>query len=162
MALVAKGKLTNRQKIWIDKYLQCWNAAQAARDAGYKNPAQNGWENKQNELIQAEIQKRLSDIHMSADEALAILAEHARGDLGEFVDDDGSIDLSMARAKGLTHLIKSVTKRTTPQGTLQKVELYSAQDAIEKVLRVSGKIKPETYELVIRYADPNDKPAKTS
>ena len=83
-------KLTAKQRIFIDEYLQCWNASEAARRAKYTGSpntiAQTGKENLRKPTIKAEIETRLTKSSMSADEVLSRLAQFARSDLGEFED----------------------------------------------------------------------------
>lgn len=143
--------LTAKQRAFVEHYLTCWNATEAARRAEYKDPAYSGWENQQKPVIQAAIQARLAELKMSADEVLTRLTDHARGDASDFVtvyasplqdaltgkpilDRDGqeiiryfpSLDLEKARQRGKLHLIKSV--RSTAHGPA--VELYDAQAAL--------------------------------
>jgi phage terminase small subunit len=154
---MTKG-LTNKQRVFIDEYLQCWNATEAARRAGYSERTATviGHENLTKPDIRAEIETRLSEKHMSADEALTLLADMARGDLGEFMDvtpsgfvldllnDDGS--------RKNTRLIRKIKQRVTTflakkesdedrEIIETEIELYDAQAAIDKVLRVAGKYK---------------------
>jgi len=103
------------------------------------------------------IQERMKKTQMDADEALARLAEMARGDLGEFTNAFGGIDWVEAKEKGLTKLVKKwEVKTVTIQGkgeepdkeiTTEKVELHDPQAALDKILRVHKK-----------YVDPADKP----
>jgi hypothetical protein len=86
---------------------------------------------------------------MGADEVLKILADMARGDIGEFLSKDGpgfDIDLKEAKQLGLTKLIKRIKQKTTiflakgESGEDREVhdleiELYDAQAAAEKIGR---------------------------
>ncbi|NIO43164.1 MAG: terminase small subunit, partial [Burkholderiales bacterium] len=78
--------LTNKQRAFIESYLQCWNATQAARDAKYEGNdvtlASVGYENLRKPQIRERIKQRLNTMAMSADEVLARLSEQARGDIG--------------------------------------------------------------------------------
>lgn len=148
-------KLTNKQQIFIDEYLKCFNASKAARLAGYsvKSAYIQGWENLRKPEIQAAIKARLDEVHMSADEALKLLADMGRADMGEFLDVGGmgfNLDLSDAKEKGLTKLIKKVKQKTTTFIAKKEsdedrevheleIELYDAQAAIRDVLKISGK-----------------------
>lgn len=147
-----KGVLTDKQKLWIEKYLIHFNATRAAKESGYseKSAKFSGHENLKNPEIVKILETRLSEVHMSADEALVILAKQARGDLGEFIKDDGSLDLASARKKNLTHLIKSIGKRPTKSGTSYRIELYDAQSAIEKILRVHDKLPPGDVNINVK------------
>jgi phage terminase small subunit len=146
--------LTRKQRVFVAEYLKVWNASEAARRAGYseKTAYSIGWENLRKPEIQAEIDRRLEDIHMGANEALAILAEQARGDIGEFFDISSvgfSLDLKEAQEKGITRLIKEIEQKViTINGKQEdkeiittKVKLHDPQAAIEKILRVQGKFK---------------------
>jgi phage terminase large subunit len=132
----------NRRKAFIEHYFACgFNASEAARRAGSPDDTagSDGWRFLHEKEIQEEIQRRFELMHMSADEALKLLAEHARGDLGDFINDDGSLNLAEARKKRLTHLIKSFGKRPTKSGTSYRIELYDSESAVDKILRVHGK-----------------------
>jgi phage terminase small subunit len=142
--------MNNRQKIFVDEYLKCFNASEAARRAGYTGESNRiGTRLLSNVVIKALIDQRIKESHMSADEALKLLAEQARGDIGDLIDDNGLMDIRSARAKGLTKLIKKIKQKTiTHIGTGDEgdtetheieFEMYDAQSAIDKVLRVAGK-----------------------
>lgn len=124
-------ELTDKQRMFVYAYLECWNATEAARRAGYADPEQAGYENKKKQEIQAEIDCRMSEKAMKADEVLARLADHARGSIGAFVhtDGDGKPDgFSLAGDRPL-HLIKKVS--VTDKGW--SFEMYDAQAALNLV-----------------------------
>lgn len=79
-------KLTKKQQVFVDEYLQCFNAAEAARRAGYseKTARSIGQENLTKPDIAAEIKARMDEVHMSADKALKNLSEIADADIGVF------------------------------------------------------------------------------
>ena len=143
---------TNRQRVFVEEYLQCWNATEAARRAGYsdKTARQQGSRLLSHVDISAEIKKRLAEKHMSADEVLSLLSEHARGDMGNFVDIESmsyGLNLEKAKELGLTHLIKKVKDRVvmtsnkdgeeTETHTLE-IELYDAKSALDTLARYHG------------------------
>jgi phage terminase small subunit len=150
-------KLTPKQRLFVDYYLQCFNASEAARRAGYspKTARQIGQENLTKPDIQAEIQERLKEVHMSADEALKLLADMARGDVAQIMEISSvgfNLNMSKAQEKGLTRLIKKVKQKTVTHIAKSEsdedrevvdleVELYDAQAALDKILRVAGKYK---------------------
>lgn len=74
-------KLTGKQSVFIEEYLRCWNATEAARVAGYAHPNKDGPENLVKAGIADLIKARIAEKAMSADEVLIRLAEHARGSL---------------------------------------------------------------------------------
>lgn len=81
-----KKGLTNKQRVFIEEYLQCWNATEAARRAGYskRTAYSQGQRLLKNVEVSAAIETRLSEKHMSADEALTILAEQGRAKLSDY------------------------------------------------------------------------------
>jgi len=141
------ARLTNKQRVFVEEYLQCWNATEAARRAGYKNARRSGPENVSKRGVQAKIAERLAAKAMDADEVLARLGDQARGDLGDFlhISSEGvSIDLSQATDK--THLLKKVRSKKVRTGKEEiteetTIELYDAQAALEKIGRAHGLFK---------------------
>src|SRR3990167_11125370 len=113
---MAKLKFTDKQQKFINEYLKCWNATEAARRAGYAFPNVMGTKLvKGSEEVAAEIARRIEENAMSANEVLARLGDIARGDLGDFLSIGGmSFDLSLKQAQdmGITHLIKKVRQKT--------------------------------------------------
>ncbi len=143
--------LTRKRKIFIDEYIKCFNAAEAARRAGYsvRTARSIGQELLTIPDISTTIQQRITESHIGADEVLKLLADMARGDMGEFLDVSGmgfNLDLQDAKARGLTKLIKKVKQRTTTYLAKKEseedrevhdleIELYDAQAALEKIGR---------------------------
>ncbi len=122
--------------------------------------------------IKAHIKHRLEEKHMSADEALSLLADIARGDIGNYINDFGMVDVSQARKDGITRLIKKWrTKTVTINGKsedkevhTEEIELYPADAAIRDVLKVHQKFKQnlditsggEKIEQVVQVYIPNN------
>lgn len=138
--------LTNKQQTFVEHYLQCWNATEAARLAGYAEKTANreGSRLLSNVDISAAIVARLVDLKAGADEVIKRLTDHARGSMEDFllIDDagTGSIDLRQAKTRGQLHLIKKFksTRRTLPEGvteTTNELELYDAQTALGQLGR---------------------------
>jgi hypothetical protein len=97
---------------------------------------------------------------MSAEEALDIITQQAKGDIGEFmaVSKMGfSLDLEEAHRLGKTRLIRKIKQKTTIfSGKKEEddrevheleIELYDAQAAADKVLRVAGRYKNSDTDL---------------
>lgn len=130
-----------------------FNASKAAEAVGVsKTSAGNqGYLWLKNPQVQKMVEEKLAEVHMSADEALKLLADIARGDVGEFLNiaKDGTVDLDLSAAKEKTKLIKKIKQKKViyngknfdTETETKQIELYSALDAIEKVLRVHGKFK---------------------
>lgn len=159
--------LTTKQQAFVEHYLVSWNASEAARLAGYKDPQQAGYENKTKQDIQEAIQQRLADLKMSADEVLTRLSTHARGSIAPFMrrSPDGELhgfDLGDDKPLDLLHKV-SITKRTTKDVTEEKItlELYDAQAALVHIGKHHGlfvdrsKIEHEGgLTIKVEYEDP--------
>jgi len=117
--------LTAKRQVFIEEYLRCWNATEAARRARYAYPGRQGHRLLKNVEIQELIKERIAEKALSADEVLLRLGEQARASIAEFIDEDGIIDWGKVQAKG--HLIKSVVHR---KGRQSRIELYDAQNAL--------------------------------
>lgn len=126
--------LTNKQRTFIEEYLTTWNATEAARRAGYAHPNVVGPENLVKLGIAEEIQRRIAEKTMSADEALTRLAEQARAEYAAYLLADGSVDLGAMKRDGKMHLIKAI--KPTKYG--KAVEFYDAQTALINIGRHHG------------------------
>lgn len=145
-----KGKtLTEMQQRFCLYYLQCWNATQAAIEAGYskKTAGEIGYENLKKPEIQAEIQRVMDETAMGAKEVLARLTAEARANLAELMEpynvpildregnhvgDRQSFRLKPEAFQKYGYLIKSISP--TSSGEV-KFELYDAQKAKELIGR---------------------------
>jgi phage terminase small subunit len=146
--------LTPKQQIFIEEYLSTWNATEAARRAGYQGNdaslATIGWENLRKLEIADAIKKRLSEAAMPADEVLMRLAQHGRADMGQWLTDDGQLDVAAMKRDKATHLIHKV-KRTERSGETNtggtwshvtvEVELHPAQSALSLLGKHHGLFK---------------------
>lgn len=125
--------LTNKQQAFINEYLKTWNAAEAARRAGYseKTAREIGRQNLAKLDIKAEIDRRIAENAMSADEVVARLTEQGRVDYSPYMRTDPEsgrlyVDGKKLLADGKGHLIKSI--KETRYG--QDVEFFDAQAAL--------------------------------
>lgn len=123
--------LSNKQRVFVEEYLKTWNATEAARRAGYsvKTARSIGAENLTKPDIASEIQQRIAERTMGADEVLVRLSEQARAEYSQYFMPNGTVDLAKLIADGKAHLIKKV-KET--QWGLQ-VEFYDAHAAKELI-----------------------------
>ena len=126
------GRLSAKRRAFVEEYLSCWNASEAARRAGYAHPRRQGSRLLSFVDIQALIKARLAEKAMSADEALTRLAEQGRGGWTEYLLEDGSIDLARLLEDGKGHLVKGT--KWDRQGNLV-VEFYDAQAALVHIGR---------------------------
>jgi len=133
-------RLTDKQSLFIERYLQCWNATQAALDAGYseKTARQMGSENLSKPVIRDAIENRLRGEAMSANEVLWRLGNQARGDITQVMRTDvpgGMVDLEALEQNG--HLVKSISWNKSGV----RVELYDSQRALELIGKHYGLFK---------------------
>jgi phage terminase small subunit len=129
-----KSKLTDKQRAFIEHYLQCWNAAEAARRAGYSARIANriGYENLRKPAIREEVEARLGKHAMEADEVLKRLAELARSSLGDFISVTGpsnwEVDLHRAEQAKKLGLIRRLW--VDKEGQV-RIELHDPLRALE-------------------------------
>lgn len=78
--------LTRKQQIFVIEYLNCWNASEAARRAGYseKTAPFVGAENLKKPQIADEIERLIAERGIKPPEILERLGAHARADIGQF------------------------------------------------------------------------------
>ncbi len=138
-------RLTDKQYMFVECYLACFNATEAARQAGYngndRTLASIGSENLTKPNIAEAIRRRLEAQAMNTAEALKRVADLARGNMANFVKVDpstGSVTLDMAQAlqDGMGGLIKTLD--VTPEGKIKKVELYPKDKALDMILKAAG------------------------
>lgn len=131
-------KLSPRQQLFITEYSKCLNASEAARRAGYKGDAS---------VMGARLLAKVSQFIettpvvdapsiMSAQEVLETLSAIARGDMGDFIDDNTlSINIRNAQSKGKMHLVKKIKYITKVEDDSQtdtvEFELYDRVKALE-------------------------------
>jgi phage terminase small subunit len=151
---MAEKPLSKKHQRFINEYLKRWNGTRAYMVVYPKATEETARANASDLLsktnISAAIAERIKESQMSADEAMEILAAHARGDIGQFSDRLGQLDLQAAKELGLSRLIKKFKQRTvTKIGKSDtdddteihdvEIELYDAQSAAEKILKIHGK-----------------------
>ena len=161
-------KLNMKQRVFVEHYLTCWNATEAARLTGYAHPNKQGPALLVNLGIQAQIAARMKAIAMSADEALARLTDHARASLSDFltiqeeevtvskvVRESGDVvetttttmkqmvarlDLEKAKKAGKLHLVRKYANG--PKGLM--LELHDAQAAIKQIIALGKPVPGST------------------
>ncbi len=142
--LTPSSDLTPKQRLFVTAYLaNGFNATKAAKEAGYseKTAYSIGAENLTKPVIAAAIKKGLSDHAMGAEEVLARLADHARGDMGDFLAiraGNAFFDLEKAEKVGKLHLIK---RYAFSRKTGMELELHDPQSALNTLARHHGLLK---------------------
>lgn len=145
--------LTGKQALFVEAYLRCWNKTESARQAGYAGNDATlgaiGYENFKKPDIFEEIQRRITESAMSADEVLMRLGDQARGNMGDFwkIEEGQPPVLDLTNDKAKLSLIKKMKVKTTKRfytededpvtevTTEIDFELYDAQSALEKLGR---------------------------
>jgi len=136
-------KFSSKQQVFINAYLSNgFNATQAAIEAGYSaaTARQQGSRLLTNVDIKQEINTRLTDYAMPANEVLARLADHARGDMRDFAD----LSLETLGTHPRGNLIKklkidiSYDHENKSHQFIESFELYDAQTALVQLARVHG------------------------
>ncbi len=166
-------KLDPKHQLFVDKYFELtFNGTRAAIAAGYsrKTARQQASRLLTNADIKAEVERRLADQVMSRNEVLARLADHARGDMRDFIDKPAK---TLARHPN-GNLIKKVERTITTHSDLDgkvisveeklKLELYDAQSAMVQLGRYHGLFQDKTdltsggdkIEVIIRDVDRRD------
>lgn len=156
------------QKI-LDEYLLCFNQWRAYKK-GHPNVTNESARTLSSKLFAdvnfaGHLAARLNEVHMSADEALKLLADMARGDIGQFMETTAmgfELDVDAAKKAGLTKLIKRIKQRTEitsgkdgddKEVHTQEIELYSAKDALDTILKVVGKITNSDVSINVNLTD---------
>lgn len=142
---------TGKQRAFIDHYLITLNGTEAARCAGYKGDDNTlgviAHENLRKLKIKDEIERRLGEQTMSANETLRRVSDIAAGNLLNYITPWGSLDIEKMREDGAGHLLKKYkrTKRTIPRKDNDpieveqiEIELYGADSAHDKLMRYHG------------------------
>lgn len=138
-----------RRQLFVDAYLSCFNATEAAKKAGYSERSAHsaGWNLLRHPEVEAMLEQRLQQSAMLADEVLMRLAEQARGSLDYFLSKDMELDLDAAREGKKLHLIKKVRQKHRAQQlksgdvvetTETEIELHDVQKALELLGRHHG------------------------
>lgn len=106
--------LSIKQQVFVNAYLRTFNATKAAKEAGYSEHTaySQGARLLKNAEIAAYVHARLEADAMDSREVLYHLAQIARGDISDLVDDRGNLDLPKAVINGKSNLIKRVKNRT--------------------------------------------------
>ena len=134
--------LNSKQQMFVNEYLKCYNATQAALVAGYAEGSAYAHGHKLLKIaeIKEAISQRLSESAMSADEVLMRLAEQARGEHGKYITTSGTVDIATLVNAKKAHLIKKV--KETQDG--MEYEFYDAQSALNTLAKHHGLLTDKT------------------
>lgn len=133
-----------QHQLFVEKYFELtFNQTKAAIAAGYsRRSARNqGYRLMKNDDIRKAIEQRFSELTMSKNEVLARLADHARGDMGDFANVKSARTLANHPNSNLVKKFKRTiitTTTTEDKSTVEEkieLELYDAQDAMVQIGR---------------------------
>lgn len=143
--------LSDKQRAFITHYLQCLNATESARRAGYAGNdntlSQIGHKLVRNGKIRAEIDRILSKQVMSAHEVLRRQTEIASLDVTDFFDFTGNLPMfkpDKAKERGVMHLIKSF-KITNKEFKVEFYDAQRAQETLAKYHDLTNKVRVEDW-----------------
>lgn len=152
-----------KQRVFIAEYLKDFNATQSAIRAGYsaKSAYSIGQELLKKPEISSAIEHEITERTMKPEEILTRFAEHARGDIGTFADEDGHITLKNKP----TRLIKKLktTRRTSKDGEdfiTTEIELHDPQAALSQLSRIAGLFNDKTTNLTVDLSTLTDEQLK--
>jgi len=128
---------------FVDAYIVCMNGTEAARQAKYGGDdatlAVTASRLLRNHKVLSEIDRRLKQFTMPANEVLIHLTDIARGDIGDMLSVAGGIDATEARRRGKSHLIKRLKVKTVTSDDQEiietEIELYDRLDALKTLAK---------------------------
>jgi phage terminase small subunit len=144
--------LSRKHQRFVAEYLKCFNGTRAYMAVYKKASPETARANAAKLLANTSITKVIDDeknmVLMQADEAMKLQTDIANGDMADFINSFGGVDWETAKEKGLTKLVKkwkvkTVTingKEEDKQITTEELELYPADVAQERILKISGKL----------------------
>ncbi|MCC6766160.1 MAG: terminase small subunit [Deltaproteobacteria bacterium] len=100
--------MNDRQRLFVQFYLETMNGGEAARRAGYSPKAayQTASLLLRNAKVRAAVDAGMHERAMGVDEVLSRLSDIARLDFTGFTNDAGNLDLVEARRCGLLRFVK--------------------------------------------------------
>src|SRR5262245_60651131 len=122
--------LSPKHRKFCEEYLRLWNATDAYLAAYPKTSREaaraNGARLIANDSVAKEIQRRVDEQAMGANEVLTRMGAQARAEYSAYLMANGEVDLARLLADGKGHLIKGT--KPTQWGLV--VEFYDAQSAL--------------------------------
>lgn len=154
------AKLTNRQRVFVELYLTLWNATEAARQAGYsaKTAQEQSSRLLSNVIVKSEIERQIKDLTATREEVFERLTAHSRGNMADFLDGYGLIDIDKARTARKLSLVKKIKQHTTRISKKDgedveyhdiELELYDAQAATVQLGKLLGMYASEAPQVTV-------------
>lgn len=150
------GKLTARQRRFVEEYIIDLNATQAAIRAGYSSKAANVAGAKllakisiQTEIAEA-LRARRRRTEISADRVLEEIRNIAYADLGEVFEESGEGGFRLRKLSEMPEharrAIESIREQTTERGVMRSVKLQSKVAALKMLADHLGLEAPKKHE----------------
>lgn len=148
--------LSRKHQQFVNEYVTCWNATEAYRrvypKASDATARVNGSDLLTNTDIAKEIDRRVAENTMTANEVLVRLASQARGTIEPFVSqlpgsENVNIDITTPQARENLHLVKRITQRRVVRtkgddeeidDTTVSIELHDPQAALTTLAKHHG------------------------
>jgi phage terminase small subunit len=141
--------LTGKQRLWLQSYLECFNATEAARRAGYAGDDNalgvTGHRMLRNAKIQEAIEAFYEEHAMPAKEVAWRLARIARADMGDYTGVTKPSDLKDVDSYPVKKI--ETTGRRLADGSVtvkMRVELHSQLQALEDIGKHHGLFTDKT------------------
>jgi Terminase small subunit len=114
----ARAYIEGRTRNATEAYIECGGSPNGARQSAARLLTQPG------------VRQYLSYLRAEAEvqpiDVLRVLSKQMHNSIEDFLDDEGQIDLRMARERGVLDQVKSISCK---QSGILKIELYSSQSA---------------------------------
>jgi len=157
-------RITNQQRVFVEFYLQTWQAGNSAKRAGYKNPSVAATRLLQREVITDLIDQRMNDESIVTNEVLARLTQMARANIGDFFifeDSDPKTGKALSKVSINWDAVRAcgfLIKRLTWSGDFPGIELYDSQYALQLIAKARGmlteKVERKISVVNINIVDP--------
>jgi phage terminase small subunit len=137
-------RLTRKQRLFVNNYVRCLNATEAARASGYGNTyssaAVAGHQLLKKPKIKSEVTRLLEKRTIPESEVISRLADMATASMEDFINPSSlsgrvEINLAKARQRGKLHLLKKFKRKI--DGSVE-IELHDSQAALDKLVRIYG------------------------
>lgn len=143
--------MTDKQRLFVDAYLNeaRGNATQAARIAGFEHPNKDGWRARNHPEVKKEIDRRLAENTMSANEVLYRLRIIASASMADAFEEQDvgrrrfpALNFQTLFETGLIHAVKSI--KSDMDGT--EIKLHDSIAALKLLMQYHGLLKPQEKE----------------
>ncbi len=137
LAIEPKEELSDRQAVFVERYLESYNANRAAEQSGYAFGY--GQALMRMPAVRKAINEAMASAGMKPVEIIARLSRIARTDMEEFLDVDENgyarVNLKKAKAMGKLGLLQEISY---DNNGMPRIKLQSQLDAMEKLAKINA------------------------